>query len=65
MANSVDPDETARYEPSHPGLHYLHRPLCWSAVLNGLREIKLLGSGKLFFFIFVWLLSERIYSTHV
>ena len=25
MANSVDPDETARYEPSHLDLHCLHR----------------------------------------
>ena len=24
MANSVDPDETARYEPSHQDLHTLH-----------------------------------------
>ena len=26
-ANSVDPDETARYEPSHQDLHYL--PFCF------------------------------------
>ena len=65
MANSVDPDEMARYEPSHLGLHYLHRPLCWSAVLNGLREIKLLGSGKLFFLFLFGSLLKRIYSTHV
>ena len=25
MANSVDPDETARYEPSHQDLHCLHK----------------------------------------
>ena len=31
MANSVDPDETARYEPSHLDLHCLHRYLFWSA----------------------------------
>ena len=30
MANSVDPDETARYEPSHQDLHCLQRHLCWS-----------------------------------
>ena len=24
MADSVDPDETARYEPSHLDVHYLH-----------------------------------------
>ena len=27
MTKSVDPDETARYEPSHLDLHYLHRYL--------------------------------------
>ena len=26
IANNVDPDETARHEPSHPDLHRLHRP---------------------------------------
>ena len=31
MANSVDPDETARYEPSHLELHCLHRYMFWSA----------------------------------
>ena len=35
-ANSVDPDETARYEPSHLDLHCLHRYMFWSAVLKGL-----------------------------
>ena len=29
MANNVDPDETAHYEPSHQGLHCLHRYLVW------------------------------------
>ena len=28
MANSVDPDGTARYEPSHLDLHCLHRYIC-------------------------------------
>ena len=27
MANGVDPDEMAHYEPSHPGLH------CWQRYL--------------------------------
>ena len=27
MANSVDPDEMAHYEPSHQDLHYLQRYL--------------------------------------
>ena len=34
MANSVDPDETARYKPSHLDLHCLHRYLFWSARLK-------------------------------
>ena len=38
MANSVDPDETARHEPSHLDLHCLHRYLSWSAGLNGLKS---------------------------
>ena len=35
MANSVDPDETARDEPSHLDIHCLHRYLLWSAGLKG------------------------------
>ena len=38
IANSVDPDETARYEPSHLDLHCLQRYLYWSAGLKGLNE---------------------------
>ena len=34
MANSVDPDETARYEPSHLDLHCMHRYWFWSAVMK-------------------------------
>ena len=30
MANSVDPDETARNEPSHLDLYCLQRYLYWS-----------------------------------
>ena len=29
MANSFDPDEMARYEPSHLDLHCLQRYICW------------------------------------
>ena len=36
MANSVDPDEMAHYEPSHLDLHCLQRQLIWSAGLEGL-----------------------------
>ena len=34
MANSVDPDETARKEPSHLDLYGLHRYLAWSIGLT-------------------------------
>ena len=30
IANSVDPDETAHYEPSHPDLHCLQKYPSWS-----------------------------------
>ena len=30
MTNSVDPDETARHEPSHRDLHFLHIHLFWT-----------------------------------
>ena len=36
MPNSVDPDETAPYEPSHQDLHCLQRYLYWSIGLKGL-----------------------------
>ena len=36
MTNSVDPDETARDEPSHLDLHRLHNYLFWSTKLKGL-----------------------------
>ena len=39
MANSVDPDETARYKPSHLDLHCLYRHLHWSAVLKGISTV--------------------------
>ena len=39
MANSVDPDETARYKPSHLNLHCLHRYLFWSAGLKGFKSL--------------------------
>ena len=38
LANSVDPDETAHYEPSHLDLHCLHWYLFWSTGLNGLTK---------------------------
>ena len=37
MANSVDSDEMAHYEPSHQDLHYLQRYMFWS---TGLDELK-------------------------
>ena len=36
MANSVDPDETARYEPSHLDLHCLQKYQDWFEGLKGL-----------------------------
>ena len=36
MANSVDPDEMAHYEPSHLDLHCLQRCLYWSVEMKGL-----------------------------
>ena len=35
MINSIDPDETAHYEPSHLDLHCLHRYWFWPAGLKG------------------------------
>ena len=40
MANSVDPDETVPYEPSHQDLHFLHMYLVWSAGLKGIKVSK-------------------------
>ena len=37
MVNSVDPDETARYEPSHLELHCLQNYLFWSAEFQVLK----------------------------
>ena len=36
MTTSVDPDDTARYEPSHLDLHCLQRCVYWSAGMKGL-----------------------------
>ena len=40
IANSVDPDETAHYEPSHPDLHCLHKYLFWVIGPKGLSYIQ-------------------------
>ena len=40
MANSVDPDETAHYEPSHLDLHCLTCYWFWSAGLKVLTKQK-------------------------
>ena len=42
MADSADPDETTRYEPSHLDLHCLQRYLYWSAALKGLTSFNCL-----------------------
>ena len=49
MANSVDPDETAYYEPSHLELHCLHIYLFWSAGLKGLIPLLLGSKSKTIF----------------
>ena len=40
MANSVDPDETVPYEPSHQDLHCLHRYRFWSAAAERSQSIS-------------------------
>ena len=45
IANSVDPNETTHYEPSHQDLHCLHRYLVWSTGLKGER-VKAFKAGK-------------------
>ena len=44
MANSIDPDETARYEPSHMDLYCLQRSTYWSA---GTKELKAPYSSRI------------------
>ena len=39
MANSVDPDDTALYEPFHLDINCLPSYLIWPAGLKGLREM--------------------------
>ena len=46
MANSLDPDETARYEPSHQDLHCFHRYLAWSAGPKGLKDTVVRNKKK-------------------
>ena len=48
MANSVDPDEMARYESSHLDLHCLYRYWFWSAGLKGLHVSMLKGKQNSF-----------------
>ena len=61
MANSIDPDETAHYEPSHLDLHCLHIYRFWSAKLKGLKTptlfslLALYQKYHFFFFVFVCL----------
>ena len=48
MVNSVDPDEAARYDPSHLDLHCLHRYWFWSAtkVNPSVTRVSKRGTGK-------------------
>ena len=48
MANSIDPDETARYKPSHQDLHCLHRDLLWSKGIKGVRGQYALDTSRLY-----------------
>ena len=59
MTNSVDPDETARYEPSHLDLYCLHRYLFWSARLKGLKGINTLSREETLPKL-IWLQGEHI-----
>ena len=63
MANSVDPDETARYEPSHQGLHCLHMSLFWSVMLKVLSGLVILIDAsfkKMTYFVTSCLLSGEL-----
>ena len=42
MADSVDPDEMAHYEPSYQDLHSLQRYLYWSAEMKDLRQYEVM-----------------------
>ena len=46
MASSVDLDETARYEPSHLDLQYLHKYTLWPAKQRCFRRKDTLPSEK-------------------
>ena len=39
-SSSLDPDETARYEPPHLDLHFLHRYIFWTAGMQGFNILK-------------------------
>ena len=43
MSNSVDPDETAHYEPSHLDLRCLQKPI---VIAYGSERVKRDGSSK-------------------
>ena len=47
MANNVDPDEMAHYEPSHLDLHCLQQYPYWSLGMKGLELIELTLRGSL------------------
>ena len=57
LANSVDPDEMAHYEPSHLNLHYFQRHLYWSTGIKGLKYFDIyerLGLIMLQLFVRFW-----------
>ena len=59
MANSVEPDETARDEPSHLDLHFLHRCLFLSAGLNVLISKTCLSSNLIKIYFMTCASSEK------
>ena len=68
MLNSADPDETARYEPSHLDIHCLHRyslrKHAYSNVLKILQPKKENFQINILIF-FIFLLGEAVLmSTH-
>ena len=46
MANSVNPDEMAHYEPSHLDQHCLQKCLCWLVGMKGLTDLLMCFNCK-------------------
>ena len=62
MANSVDPDDMACYEPSNLDLHCFHRCLFQSAALKGLTLkvlMRTVADNILIFFLYVCIFQRK------